>query len=67
MVEIFEETTGKDEHSGSDLGAVLESDDSVIDLIKADKHDETKEKDDSNDKNDDPVSKANQNRGEKKL
>ena len=67
MVEIVEETTGKDEHSGSDLGAVLESDDSVIDLIKADEHDETKEKDDSNDKNDDPVSKASQSRVEKKL
>ena len=49
------------------MGAVLESDDSVIDLIKADEHDETKEKDDSNDKNDDPVSKASQSRVEKKL
>ena len=63
MVEIVEEITGKDEHSGSDSGVVLESDDSVIDLVKADEHDETKdldsmEKDDSNEKNDDPVSKS---------
>ena len=63
MFEIVEEIIGKDEHSGRDSGVVLESDDSVTDLVKADEHDETKdldsmEKDDSNEKNDDPVSKS---------
>ena len=38
MVEIIEEITRKDEESEGDSGAVLESDDSVEDLVKSEEH-----------------------------
>merc|ERR1712150_10958 len=64
--------TSKDQENGSDSGAVLESDDSVEDLVNSQEYDVnnpdgTIEKDGSNEKNDDLMSKTYPSRGEKKA